>query len=112
MDQFVRNCLEDIEDQALQESHPEYRSLVNEYREGMLLFTIMEKEVWNRAAEDTAALRTYYEANQTNYRAGERVRARVFASSDSIFTKSILLKECHNLNWLGFPQPVGQWRGV
>jgi peptidyl-prolyl cis-trans isomerase SurA len=90
--QFVRISLEDIDDLALQEAHPEYRNLVNEYREGMLLFTIMEKEVWNMAGQDTTALRIFYEGRQSTYQAGERVRARVFASNDSVFVMAILQK--------------------
>jgi len=92
LNQFVRSCLEDLEDQALRDRYPEYRNLVNEYREGMLLFTIMEKEVWNKAAEDTAALRAYYEGRSTTYQAGERVRARIFSSNDSVFVKGIMQK--------------------
>lgn len=92
LSQFVRTSLEDIEDLALQEAHPEYRNLVKEYREGMLLFTIMEKEVWNKAGQDTTALRVFYEGRQASYQAGERVRARVFASNDSAFVTSILRK--------------------
>jgi peptidyl-prolyl cis-trans isomerase SurA len=92
MNQFVRISLEDIDDMALREAHPEYRNLVNEYREGMLLFTIMEKEVWNKAGQDTAALRIFYEGRQSAYQAGERVRARVFASNDSVFVAAILRK--------------------
>lgn len=90
--QFVRNCLEDLEDQDLQASRPEYRNLINEYREGMLLFTIMEKEVWNKASEDTAALRSYYESHKAAYQAGERVRARVYASIDSLFIQAMVQK--------------------
>lgn len=90
--QFVRNCLEDLEDQDLQASRPEYRNLINEYREGMLLFTIMEKEVWNKASEDTAALRSYYESHKAAYQAGERVRARVYTSIDSLFIQAMVQK--------------------
>ncbi len=90
--QFVRSCLEDLDDQALRDAHPEYRNLINEYREGMLLFTIMEKEVWNKAAEDTTALRNYYVSHSSDYQAGERVRARVFSSNDSAFVRTILKK--------------------
>lgn len=92
LNQFMHVCLEDREDAALQQTHPEYRNLVNEYREGMLLFAIMEEEVWNKATADSAALRSYYESHQSAYQAGERVRARVFASTDSVFMSAMLKK--------------------
>ena len=89
---FVTSCLDDREDQDLMRDHADYRNLVNEYREGILLFTIMEKEVWNKAAADTVGLRSYYQANQSAYVSGERVRARVFASDDSVFVTGALKK--------------------
>lgn len=89
---FVTSCLDDREDEDLMRDHAEYRNLVNEYREGILLFTIMEKEVWNKAAADTVGLRSYYQANQSSYVSGERVRARIFASDDSAFVTSALKK--------------------
>lgn len=92
MKSFVTSCLDDREDEDLMRDHAEYRNLVNEYREGILLFTIMEKEVWNKAAADTVGLRSYYQANQSSYVSGERVRARIFASDDSAFVTSALKK--------------------
>jgi peptidyl-prolyl cis-trans isomerase SurA len=89
---FVHETADVREEVDLMAAHPEYRNLVNEYREGILLFTIMEKEVWNKATEDTAGLRLWYEANKTRYTAGERVRARVLASEDSVFINGMLKK--------------------
>ncbi|MBL7849729.1 MAG: peptidylprolyl isomerase [Cyclobacteriaceae bacterium] len=89
---FVKSSLEDLDDLAIREAHPEYRNLVNEYREGMLLFTIMEEEVWNKASEDTAALRVYYQGHQAAYQSGERVRATVLSSNDSAFVQAMLHK--------------------
>lgn len=92
MKNFVTSCLDDREDEDLMRDHADYRNLVNEYREGILLFTIMEKEVWNKAAADTVGLRSYYQANQSAYVSGERVRARVFASDDSVFVTGAFKK--------------------
>lgn len=90
--QFAQTCLDDRQDSVLQATVPEYRNLIQEYREGMLLFAIMEKEVWNKAAEDTAALRAYYRAHESAYQAGERVKARVFSSGDSLFVRAVFRK--------------------
>jgi peptidyl-prolyl cis-trans isomerase SurA len=64
----------------------DYRLLLNEYKEGILLFEIMEKEVWNRASEDSLGQRKYYNEHQDNYKAGDRLEARIFSTPD----KSIL----------------------
>lgn len=90
--EYVRMQLDNLEDEALMKQHVEYRNLLNEYREGMLLFTIMEKEVWNKATEDTVGLHKYYDSRASHYTSGERVRARVFSSDDSVFVNGILKK--------------------
>jgi peptidyl-prolyl cis-trans isomerase SurA len=87
---YLRAAAGDLEDEELMRTNEEYRNLVREYREGILLFTIMEKEVWNRASEDTTGLRIFYESNKSRYAAGERVRARVYTSDDSVFVLSTL----------------------
>lgn len=89
---FAVASMDALEEDELMKTKPEYRNLVNEYREGILLFTIMEKEVWNKASEDTLGLRKFYEANRANYQAGERVRASVFATDDSVFFATIKKK--------------------
>jgi len=52
----------------------------------------MEKEVWNKASEDTVGQRNFYEQNKAKYTAGERVEARIFATSDKSFLEKIKAK--------------------
>lgn len=84
--QFVEESLSVMEDIQLQKANPEYRNLVNEYREGILLFSIMEKEIWNKASEDTLGQRAYYDENVNSYAADLRIEARIFSST----TKEII----------------------
>ncbi len=86
---FARDRMEMLEEEELLKTKSEYRNLVNEYREGILLFTIMEKEVWNRASDDTVGLRNFYNTNRTKYAAGDRVRATIFSTNDSVFFQDI-----------------------
>lgn len=53
--------------EALKDSHPEYRNLLAEYRDGMLLYEISTREVWGRAAADTAGLRQFFDAHRDRY---------------------------------------------
>lgn len=84
--------LSDAEDAKLQSTNEEYRNLVREYREGIMFFTIMEKEVWNKGSADTTGQRAYYEAHKNKYSAGDRVWARMYSSSDKAFMKEVLEK--------------------
>ncbi len=65
--------------------NPEYTFLLREYYEGILLFEIMEKEVWNKASADSAGQRRYYEAHRANYNAGERAKVTFYSAATSDF---------------------------
>jgi peptidyl-prolyl cis-trans isomerase SurA len=49
------------------ELNPDYRNLMNEYREGTLLFEVMNNEVWNKAKSDEKALVERFNANRSKY---------------------------------------------
>lgn len=66
------------ENNRLEEKYPEFRLLVNEYRDGILLFDLTQKKVWNAASQDSAGLYTFYETNKQNYMWPERAEADVF----------------------------------
>jgi peptidyl-prolyl cis-trans isomerase SurA len=62
--------------------NPDYTWLLKEYYEGILLFDIMEKEVWNKASEDSLGQVRYFWDNAANYKAQERIRGQIFSSSN------------------------------
>ena len=77
--------LDAIEDDIIARN-PTFTYLLKEYYEGILLFEIMEKEVWTKASADSAGQRKYYQAHTSNYKAQDRTRAVLYsASSDSQF---------------------------
>ena len=61
----------------LEEKHPKFKSLMREYRDGILLFNLTEDKIWGRAAKDTVGLEAYYEANKEEFRYEERVVATI-----------------------------------
>lgn len=79
---FVEEAMNDMEEEKLKTDKPEFKNLLTEYREGILFFEIMEKEIWNRASEDTLGQKKYYEANVAKYQAKDRVEARIFATTE------------------------------
>jgi len=79
---FVEETITSAEEEKLKIEKPEYKNLLTEYREGILFFEIMEKEIWNKASEDTLGQLNYYERNATKYQGGNRVEARIFSATD------------------------------
>lgn len=45
----------------------EYGYILNEYREGVLMFNVSEQKIWNKAQDDDAELRSFYQKNSVNY---------------------------------------------
>lgn len=85
LDAFLNDRALDYEAMQLEQRDPEFRSLMAEFRDGLLLFRVMEDSVWNAAAQDSAGLRAYYEAHADQYRFPDRTRIIGFYSaSDSL----------------------------
>ncbi|MHA3786587.1 peptidylprolyl isomerase [Flavobacterium hauense] len=76
-------------DENLEKEFPEFGMTMNEYRDGLLLFDLMEKEIWEKAKNDTIGLDAYYKANISKYQWKERVDAEVYSSTkEDVTTKA------------------------
>jgi len=60
------------EDSRLEQKYPTFRITLNEYNNGILLYEIIEKEIWGRSTTDTIGLETFFEQNRDKYAWGER----------------------------------------
>jgi hypothetical protein len=58
-----------------------YEMIMNEYREAALMFNVSEIKIWNKAQNEEAQLRVFYEQNKTTYLPGtfEEVKGKVIA---------------------------------
>nr|WP_233167076.1 hypothetical protein [Pedobacter sp. ASV2] len=48
-------------------SGKDFNYLINEYREGVLMFNVSEEKIWNKAQEDEQAISDFYTNNKQNY---------------------------------------------
>ena len=81
-DAFLKEKVFAFEDATLEDKYPEFKTLVQEYHDGILLFSLMEEQVWNKAVEDTTGLKDYYERNKHLYMWNDRVKAIVVTSNN------------------------------
>lgn len=65
---YMLNLLREGEMESLAENNPEFRNLSQEYYDGILLFELMNREVWNRAQTDNSGLENYFAKNQKKYK--------------------------------------------
>lgn len=87
---YVGKILIDLENDNLSEKYPDFRYLVNEYRDGILLFDLTEKKVWNKAMEDTLGLQGYFTAHQSEFQWKERMDVVIFTAKDKKMAKKVV----------------------
>ena len=74
---FSNGAAMDYADAHLEDKYPEFKALVQEYRDGILLFDLMDKEVWDKAVKDTLGLKEFHEHNASKYMWEDRVYATI-----------------------------------
>lgn len=86
---LLTNVFEEYETEVLKEyfrnelekSNDEYAGILNEYRDGLLIFDVMEKNIWNKAKTDTIGLQNYFERTKENYQWKKRADANIFSAT-------------------------------
>lgn len=68
----------ELEEGKLETKYPEFKALMQEYHDGILLYEIMTDKVWNRATRDTMGLKAFYEINKDKYKWADRADAMVY----------------------------------
>lgn len=90
MQLFEESVLLAFEEKQLPKKYPEYRELLKEYRDGILLFTLTEDKVWRKAIADTTGLKEFYENHKDNFKAGERVVAIEYISESADIISQVI----------------------
>lgn len=90
---FVKESCLAYEDARLEQKHPEFASLMKEYRDGILLFDLMDKQVWTKAVKDTSGLKAFHEGHRNQYQWQERASATIYTvtSNDQLERIKLLL---------------------
>lgn len=86
--QFEEYSILNFESDQLEVKYPDYANLLNEYRDGILLFDIMDEEVWRKASQDSTGLKNFYEQNKERYTKYNVKKAVVYSTKD----KSVLAR--------------------
>ncbi|MEO1448995.1 MAG: peptidylprolyl isomerase, partial [Bacteroidota bacterium] len=99
---FTEQELLEFEESRLPEKYPDFRYLLQEYRDGILLFTLMEQKVWKKAVEDTTGLREYYDTHQDEFKANATVDVREYRTADQKVAQAVdsLLKAGMNDSYI------------
>lgn len=102
-ERFEESQVFQYENERLELKYPEFKNIVREYYEGILLFEVTDNEVWTRAMKDTLGQRAFYNDNLNQYQWKERAEAIIFYCRDKKVAEEIqskLLPDNSNLNEL------------
>jgi peptidyl-prolyl cis-trans isomerase SurA len=64
---YAANVVNDFQLKNLDKENADFRNLMTEYRDGILLFDLMDRNVWGKASKDTVGLKNFYSANTAHY---------------------------------------------
>ncbi len=92
---FVDQQLNQYYNDNLENQFPEFANVMDEYRDGLLLFELMEKEIWEKSKTDTLGLTKFYDANRGKYSWKNRMDVVIASSTQEKFAKQAhkLLKQ-------------------
>lgn len=87
--EFVNESVINFEDANLEAKYPDFRNLLREYRDGILLFDLTDQKVWSKAVKDTTGLKAFYEQNKNNYLWDERADVTTYTCANDKVAKEI-----------------------
>lgn len=67
LDQFIEITAQDYYREHLETYNKDFAYQLKEFKEGNLLFEIMQRNIWDKAAADSLGLKKYYEEHKSNY---------------------------------------------
>ena len=86
---FLKESLIKYQEDHLESENEDYANIVAEYRDGLLLFDLMENTIWNSSKSDSIEIERFYEKNKANYFKPERINAVVAVSTKQKTLKKV-----------------------
>jgi peptidyl-prolyl cis-trans isomerase SurA len=83
-DLFIEETCLNYAETQLERKYPDFKNLMKEYHDGILLFELTDKKVWSKAVTDTVGLKAFYETIKNKYMWGERADAVIYTLQPDI----------------------------
>lgn len=85
---WTEKLMLDYEDTQLESKHNDFRLLMEEYHDGILLFELTDEKVWSRAVKDTAGLEAYHADHRNDFMWGPRAQVTIFTCANAKVVKA------------------------
>ncbi|GGG10698.1 peptidyl-prolyl cis-trans isomerase [Dokdonia pacifica] len=79
---WTNKTIKKYHEDHFEEVNSEFKALIREYREGLLLFELLETKVWEVAKTDSLGIQNYFTKNIESYRIPETVKMTMITASD------------------------------
>jgi len=89
LNEFFNDKIIEWESEHLDEKYPEFEFLITEYHDGLLIFDISQKEIWNKASADSSGLHNYYEEHKSRYATPQKFNGYIFFCKNSKTVKAV-----------------------
>ena len=89
LNQYRDSQILQYEESVLEKKYPEYHFLLKEYREGILLFHLMDEKIWSGASRDSIGLKEFFLLNQERYTWGKRYQGTIYESLEEESIKGL-----------------------
>ncbi len=87
---YVDKAINDYQENKLIDENEEYKNLLTEYKDGIIIFDLTEKNVWNKATQDTTGIKTFFENNRNKYMWGPAITADLYRTADENTAKAVI----------------------
>ena len=89
LEAYINDELMAYEDSRLEEKYNDFRLLMNEYHDGILLFELTDEKVWSKAVKDTLGLQAFYEGHKDQFMWEERADVVIYTCKDAKVAKAL-----------------------
>ncbi len=79
---YIDDKILEFEKTQLEKKYPEYNYLLQEYHDGLLIFEISQKEIWNKASQDSTGIKTYFNNHKSDYYTPEKLVGKAYFAKD------------------------------
>lgn len=86
---YSNKVINEYEEDRLDAKYPEFKTLMEEYRDGILLFELTDEKVWSAAVKDSAGIERFYQQNKKSYMWGERLDAKIYTMANEDVAKEV-----------------------
>jgi len=75
-------------DSNLEQEFPDFKYIMDEYRDGLLLFDLMDQEIWKKSKTDSIGIAAFYKNNTKNYQWKKRYDVVIYSSTEMKFVEN------------------------